>query len=315
MGEAVRQDGGLIPVRAARLACTILMAAVASAAAVSHAAAAPMSYGQFKQLAQPKAQLRIPYGPGPSQFGELWLPDRPGRRPVVVMIHGGCWTASMADLGTMNLAAEDLADRGVAVWNIEYRRLGEPGGGYPGAFQDVAAAIDHLRVLAPKYRLDLRNLAAVGHSAGGHLALWAAARPGLPASSPLRTPRPLPIRGVVSVAGLADLEALQAAPGSHGCGPEPIASLVGQASAARPDVFADTSPGAMRSSALRQISIHGRLDRIAPVAVGEGYTARARARGERAELSVEAEAGHFELITPGTPAWDGIAARILQLVG
>jgi acetyl esterase/lipase len=290
------------------------MAAVASAASAFHAGAAePMSYGQFKALAQPKAALRIAYGQDPSQFGELWLPDRPGPHPVVVMIHGGCWLASVADLGIMNLAAEDLAERGIAVWNIEYRRVDQAGGGYPGTFQDVAAAVDHLRVLAPKHRLGLDFLTAVGHSAGGHLALWAAARPRLPVSSALRKGRPLPVLGVVSLGGLADLEALQA-PGSQGCGPEPITPLVGQASASRPDVFAETSPGALRSSALRQVSIHGALDRIAPVAAGEGYTAKARARGEAAEIRVEEGAGHFELITPGTPAWDHIARLIETIV-
>ncbi len=289
-----------------------MMAAAASVAAASHAPAEPMSYGQFKALAQPKAKLGIPYGADPSQFGELWLPAGPGPHPVVVIIHGGCWLASVADLGIMNLASEDLAKRGIAVWNIEYRRVDQPGGGYPGTFQDVATAVDHLRGLAPRHRLKLGRIVAAGHSAGGHLALWAAARDRLPQASELRGPRPLAISSVVSLGGLADLQALQA-PGSQGCGPEPIAPLIGEVGAGRPDVFADTSPVALLPFRARQVSVHGELDRIAPVAVGQGYTSKAAAAGASAELRVERGAGHFELITPGTPAWDDIAAMIAEL--
>ena len=294
------------------LACAILMAAAASAAAASHVRAEPMSYGQFQKLAQPKASLRIPYGTGPSQFGELWLPQGAGPPPTLVMIHGGCWLASVADLGLMNLASQDLARRGIAVWNIEYRRVDQPGGGYPGTFQDVAAAVDHLRVLAPTHGLKLDRLVAAGHSAGGHLALWAAARERLPAAKSPGADGPLPISAVVSLGGLADLEALQA-PGSQGCGPEPIASLVGKPSASRPDVFADTSPVPLLPFGARQVSVHGELDRIAPVAVGRAYTDKAKAKGANAELRVKTGAGHFELIAPGTPAWDDIAALVTDL--
>jgi acetyl esterase/lipase len=299
-------------VRAVRLATLICLAAVAQAAAASHVRAEPMSYGQFQKLEQPKARLRIAYGKDPSQFGELWLPAGKGPFPTVVVLHGGCWTASVAGLGIMNLAAQDLARRGFAVWNLEYRRVDQPGGGYPGTFQDVAAGVDHLRVLAPKYRLKLDRFVAVGHSAGGHLGLWAAARGKLPPTSSLRTRDPLPVPAVVSLGGLADLHALQA-PGSQGCGPEPIYPLIGEPTMARQNVYADTSPAELEPFEARQVSIHGELDAVAPVAVGRAYTDKARATGASAELRVEQGAGHFELITPGTPAWDDIAARIAEL--
>jgi acetyl esterase/lipase len=294
------------------LVCAALIAAAAPAAAASHASAEPMSYAQFKAMAQPAAALRIAYGADPSQFGELWLPTGKGPHPTVVMIHGGCWTAQVAGLGIMNLAAQDLARRGLAVWNIEYRRVDQPGGGYPGTFQDTGAAIDHLRVLAPKYRLKLDRLVVAGHSAGGHLALWAAARGRLPARSPLRASRSVPVAAVVSLAGLADLEALRA-PDSQGCGAEPLGPLVGEPSAARPDVYADTSPAALLPFKARQISVSGELDPIAPVPIGQAYTDKARAKGARAEARVEPGAGHFELIAPGTPAWDDIATLIAGL--
>ena len=117
--------------------------------------------------------IPIAYGPDPSQFGELYLPDAAGPNPVVVTIHGGFWR-SMYNLGEIQDVAAALPDEGYAVWNIEYRRIGQPGGGYPGTLQDVARAIDYLRVLAPQYGLDLERVITLGHSAGGHLALWAA---------------------------------------------------------------------------------------------------------------------------------------------
>src|SRR6185295_10962523 len=98
-------------------------------------------------------------------------------------VHGGCWQTELGDRRIMNWIADDLRKRGIAVWNIDYRGVDRAGGGYPGTFQDAAAAADALRGAAPKYRLDISRLVAVGHSAGGHLALWLAGRPRLPAAS------------------------------------------------------------------------------------------------------------------------------------
>ncbi|HEX8233950.1 MAG TPA: alpha/beta hydrolase [Caulobacteraceae bacterium] len=273
--------------------------------------AQPMTYAQFQALKQPKAELRIPYGPGPDQFGELWLPKGQGPHPVVVMIHGGCWQASVARLDIMNLIADALRRRGTAVWNIEYRGVDQPGGGYPGTFEDVAAAIDRLREIAPRHRLKLDKVVAVGHSAGGHLALWAAGRGRLPEASPLRTARPLPIAAAVSLAGLADLGSLLE-PGVHGCEVEAIRKLAAPAAAGGEGSFAETSPAELLPLGSRQISIHAAQDRIAPVAVGEAYTRKARAAGDPASLTVLTGAGHFELIAPGTPAWTYAAARIAE---
>ena len=168
---------------------------------------APITFSQLLAGPRTAADERIAYGPDALQFGELWLPRRQGRHPVIVLIHGGCWRADLPGLELMDYMAADLRDRGYAVWNLEYRRIGHPGGGYPGTFRDIAAGVDHLRTIAAPHSLDLRRVALAGHSAGGHLALWAAARDRLPAESPLRTARPLPIRGVVSLAGITDLDA------------------------------------------------------------------------------------------------------------
>ena len=183
---------------------TILLAAVLTAFAPAWAAlqAAPLTYTELLARDRPVATKRIQYGALPNQFGDLWLPSGPGPHRVVVLIHGGCWLASLPGLDMMAYAAENLRRHGNVVWNVEFRRLGEPGGGYPGSFQDIAAAIDELRALAKTHAVDLNNVVLAGHSSGGHLALWAAARPSLPKTSPLFRDNPLRIKRVVSLAGI-----------------------------------------------------------------------------------------------------------------
>src|SRR5439155_8576098 len=138
------------------------------------------------------------------QFGELRLPKGRGPFPVAIVIHGGCWRSDY-DLKHVGPLAGALTERGIATWTIEYRRIGDPGGGWPGTFEDVAQAADHLRALARRYPLDLHHVVAIGHSAGGHLALWLAARPGLPPDAALASADPLPISGVVGLAAISDL--------------------------------------------------------------------------------------------------------------
>jgi acetyl esterase/lipase len=157
----------------------------------------------------PPSAERIAYGQAPSQFGELWLPAGSGPAPVAVLVHGGCWQSSYG-LDLMDPMAEDLYRQGVAVWNVEYRRLGENGGGYPGTFLDIGQAVDALRGLPQRPRLDLRRLVAIGHSAGGHLALWAASRPRLPKDSSLAAADSQRIAAVVTLAGINDLQAYRA---------------------------------------------------------------------------------------------------------
>jgi acetyl esterase/lipase len=130
------------------------------------------------------AANRIAYGTGALQFGELRVPAGRGPHPVVIIIHGGCWVAKLGKLDDRAVAldlvrpiAADLTAHGFATWNLEYRRLGNDGGGWPGTFQDIAAGADHLRQIAAKSQLDLSRVVAIGHSAGGHFALWLAARP------------------------------------------------------------------------------------------------------------------------------------------
>lgn len=273
---------------------------------------APMSHADLRPTAAiPDA--RVPYGPAPSQFAQLWLPPGPGPHPTVALLHGGCWRADVAGLDIMDPVAADLRRRGFAVWNIEYRRLGEPDGGYPGTFRDVAAALDALRTEAPRRNLALDRLVLVGHSAGGHLAQWAAARPALPPESPVRTPDPLPVPAVVSLGGLGDLEAAAADPAARSaCGEDTVARLIDAAERTN-DPYADTSPARLPAPGVRQVLIHGALERIAPERLGRSYAAKAAARGEAAGVRVLPNAGHFEPVAPGTPAWTEVAALIEEL--
>ena len=274
----------------------------------------PITFSQLLATPREAADLRIPYGPDALQFGELWLPRGRGRHPVIVLIHGGCWRADLPGTELMDYMAVDLRNRGYAVWNLEYRRIGHPGGGYPGTFQDIAAGLDHLRAIAPQHRLDLRRVAVSGHSAGGHLALWAAARDRLPADSPLRVPDPLPIRGVVSLAGIADLGAYRQT-GLDACGgPSTIDGLVGVQQPGGRDVFADTSPPALLPLGDRQIVISGALDPIVPPRFGETYAAAAAARGDRARSVVLQGAGHFEVIDPTSAAWPSVVRAYRDLL-
>ena len=275
---------------------------------------APITFSQLLAAPRTVADHRISYGPDALQFGELWLPRKSGRHPVIVLIHGGCWRGDLPGLELMDYMAADLRDRGYAVWNLEYRRIGHPGGGYPGTFQDVAKGLDHLRAIASLYELDLGRVAVSGHSAGGHLALWVAGRDRVAPGSPLRTPDPLPVRGVVSLAGIADLDDYRRT-GPEACGgPSTIDGLVGVQQPGGRDVFADTSPPALLPLGDRQIVISGALDPIVPPRFGQAYAARAADAGDPARSVVLEGAGHFELIDPTSAVWGSVVSAYADLL-
>jgi acetyl esterase/lipase len=280
------------------------------AAVFTTAMAGQISYTDLLARKRQVATKRIHYGPGGSQFGDLWLPSGSGPHPVVVLVHGGCWRADLPGLELMAYAAEDFRQHGIAVWNIEYRRLGEPGGGYPGSFEDVADAIDWLRELAKTYSLDLGNVVTVGHSSGGHLALWAAARPRLPKSSPLYRENPLPIKRAISLAGIGDLSAYRVR-GPGACGePRTVNALVGLASRGPWDIFSDTSPATLLPIGVPQTIISGALDPIVPAAFGHAYAATAASAGDPVQEITITDAGHFELIDPESSAFGKVRSMI-----
>ena len=298
--------------KALALAIGLTLAAAAMATSGQSRATGPdglMAWPDLLERPQPAPTATIPYGGNALQVVDLWTPDGPGPHPVVLMVHGGCWQTEIADRRIMNWIADDLRRRGFAVWNIDYRGVDRDGGGYPGTFLDAAAAADALRDHAAAHRLDLGKIVAIGHSAGGHLALWLAGRSRLPQGSPLRSADPLPIAEVISLGGLPDLEEAARPPGS-GCGTEIVARLTGPASADRSDVFADTSVPRLAPLGVPQVLINGRQDRIIPTAYAEGYAAPMRAAGDPVRVRMIDRTGHVELVAPETDAW---AAAVEEL--
>lgn len=269
----------------------------------------PLGWGDLTSRPRPSADATLSYGDDPYQKVDVWLPRSRGPHAVVVMVHGGCWQTSIADRTLMDWVADDLRESGVAVWNIDYRGVDRPGGGYPGTFVDAAAAIDLLAASATRFNLDTRKVVAIGHSAGGHLALWLAARPRLPAASPLRTAHPLPIARVISLGGLPDLEATAASP-DNGCGTEVVAKLIGT-----PPHYADTSIPRLLPLGVSQDLVNGREDRIIPYRMATDYVARAKAAGDDATLHTIPRTGHVELVTPDTAAWRATKAIVLESLG
>ena len=241
----------------------------------------------------------IAYGADAMQKVDVWLPKGKAPHRTVLMVHGGCWQTTIADRRLMDWVADDLRRAGYAVWNIDYRGVERAGGGYPGTFADAAAAADALRTHAARFGLDTSRVVAVGHSAGGHLALWLAGRPRLPATSPLATRDPLRIAHVISLGGLPDLEATAASP-DNGCGTAVVAKLVGTG---RPDPYDDTSVPRLLPLGVPQELVNGRADRIIPFRMATDYVARAHAAGDRATLHEVRDTGHVELVTPDTAAW------------
>jgi acetyl esterase/lipase len=218
------------------------------------------------------ASQRSNYGDDPSQYGVLY-----GEGPVAVLIHGGFWKAEY-DLTLMDALAEDLVARGWAAWNIEFRRLGN-GGGVPETLDDVSAAIDHLATLG----VDCSRVVAIGHSAGGHLAAWAATR---------ENPR-VAVTGVVSQAGVLDLQRAAELNLSNG--------IVERFLKRHPSSLA--SPIERLPLGVPALLTHGGRDDIVPLEISERF-----ARESGATLIVEPDEDHFSHLDPGNPLWKAVTA-------
>lgn len=260
-------------------------------------------------LPVPTADRRIPYGSHPLQFGDLRIPDGEGPFPVAIVVHGGCWLAQY-NLDYISSFCAALEDEGIASWSLEYRRIGDTGGGWRGTFKDVAAGADHLRELAKSFPLDLTRVVAVGHSAGGHLVLWLAARHRLDAKSDFANNDPLPLSGVVSLAGVGDLKSASV---NQVCG-ESVAQLLGGSPEEVPERYRQASPIELLPLGVPQRLVHGALDEIVPPELSRSYVEVAKGKEDDVELIICPGAGHFELIAPGTSAWQSVRDTIRSLV-
>ncbi|MCC6072947.1 alpha/beta hydrolase [Massilia sp. GCM10020059] len=267
----------------------------------SAAVAAPMTLDDYLKLSGPAPTARIAYGSAPSQFAELFRPQGKGPFPVVVLVHGGCWTIKFGGIEQMRNVAGALAAEGIAVWNVEYRRSDEEGGGYPGTYHDINAALDKLALEAANYQLDTSRIVAMGHSAGGQLVQWIAGRSRIAPTSPLFHPNPLPVREIISLGGLADLRNEKGLIKSS-CGRD-TAELAGLPSAARPDVFSDTNAAELMPNGSRTVLVTGELDTISPPRAAHDYAARARKAGDQADVVILPGASHYDEIAASSPAW------------
>jgi acetyl esterase/lipase len=251
--------------------------------------------------------IRLSYGPETLQFGDLYLPSGSGPHPTIILIHGGYWRARY-DLNLMNSLAEDLATRGFAAWNIEYRRVGNQGGGWPGTFLDVARATDYLQVIASTYMLDLQRLVPIGHSAGGHLAFWLAARPRIHDGDPLAgssikeddaTSGPLIPQGAISLAGVLDLMMAWRLHLSS----DAVVELLGGTPSEVPERYTSASPAALLPLGIPQVLIHGTADTNVPLEISQSYAQAAKAAHDNVTLFELPGVDHFDVINPRTPAW------------
>jgi acetyl esterase/lipase len=246
------------------------------------------------------------YGPHASQRADLYVPSGPGPHPVFVLIHGGSWHKRYGKIFTRALAG-DLRRRGFAVWNIEYRRVGA-GGGWPNTFADVAAAIDQLATLDDE-RLDLDRVTLLGHSAGGHLALWAAGRPNLPDGAPGALDGPPRVRPqrVISLAGVADLA--DAYRRWHGGA---VRALMGGSPEEVPERYAVGDPIRLLPLEISALIVHGMRDETVSVKLSRSYAEAARAAGGEVELvEIEGPAGrHRAHLDPRGAAWAAVVQRL-----
>jgi dipeptidyl aminopeptidase/acylaminoacyl peptidase len=236
------------------------------------------------------APVRYAYGPHPDQHADLRLPHGAGPHPVAVVLHGGFWRASFTSANTAALACA-LSHAGLATWNVEYRRVGSDGG-HPETLEDVAAACAALRDVAEP--IEHEPCLAIGHSAGGQLALWLAGE-GLVASA-------------VALAGVCDLVAAAAA----GLGDHAVPGYLGAQPREAPDRYAEADPSQRLPTGQRLLLVHGDRDDRVPLEQSTAFQIAARAAGDDCELLLLEGAGHFDVIDPRAPVWPRMLDAILR---
>lgn len=253
---------------------------------------------EILELPAPPADERIQYGPGEFHVGDLRLPPGRGPHPIVIVLHGGFWRAAF-NLLYMGNVCEALRCAGIATWNVEYRRIGHAGGGYPGTLEDAAAASSFLVRAAEKYNLDISRTVAIGHSAGGHLALWLATNN-----------RGAPLRGIVSLGGVADLHrAFQL-----GLSNTVVAEFLGGSPEQFPERYEIASPISRLPCRVPVRLVHGDQDEIVPIEIAERFEREARRHGDDCQLIRLPGADHFDVADPRAREWPLIARTIIELL-
>lgn len=255
------------------------------------ATASPLAAQDILRSSPPKADARVSYGKAPAQFGDLRMPAGAGPHPIVIFYHGGFWRNTYS-LDYAGHACAALARAGVATWNVEYRRIGDAGGGWPGTLDDAVHGAEFITILAKRYSIDLRRILVAGHSAGGQLALW------------LTIQRPVDLRGVVALAPVSDLRRAFALHLGDGA----VAQFIGGSPDRLPQRYAATSPIQLLPISVPQRIIHGTKDDIIPFEMSERFAQASH----NAKLIPIQGAGHFELVDPRTRDWKIVEKNFLN---
>jgi acetyl esterase/lipase len=253
----------------------------------------------------------IRYGDKPQHFAELRMPDGHGPFPLLFVIHGGFWR-NKYDLSHISHLCAALTRREIVTCSLEYRRLGDRGGGWPGTFHDVSLATDRImEKLSLNARIDASQTGIVGHSAGGHLALWLVSRRDIPKASPLFSDGKNRLSRAVSLAGISDLREASRERLGHGA----ATMLMGGTPDKYPDRYDAGSPIELLPSGARILLVHGSADDIVPVSQSERFFDKAVALGDDPKLVRLEGVGHFELVDPLSAAWGNVEHVILSMLG
>jgi acetyl esterase/lipase len=247
-------------------------------------------------LPPPKADFRLAYGTDPNQFGDLRLPKAKARFAVVMNLHGGFWRAKY-DLGHTGHLCAALTAHGFATWNVEYRRVGNEGGGWPGTLEDIVNGYRFLPQLAKRYPLDVSRVLVMGHSAGGQLALCMAAH----------DPS---IHSAIALAGVLDLDRAYQLHLSN----DAVAEFLGGTPKAIPEHYEDADPMRLAVAKARQIVLHGADDDVVPPEFSRKYVEEKKGRGEDVTLVEIPKAGHYELIDPRSAPWTQVLDSVQRLL-
>ena len=256
-----------------------------------------MSSDDILTLPPPPADARLPYGTDPNQFGDLRLPKSPGPFAVVMNIHGGFWRAKY-DLSHAGHLCAALTARNLATWNVEYRRVGNPGGSWPGTFEDIVSAYRFLPQIAKRYNLDTTKVVVMGHSAGGQLALCLAGH------------EPT-VKRSVSLAGVVDL---QQAFDLH-LSNDAVVDFLGGKPKDVPEHYHEADPMQLKIPQATQWLIHGAADNLVPAFFSRSYAEKKKTSGEDVHYLEISTAGHFDLIDPHSTAWPKVEDTVRHLVG
>jgi acetyl esterase/lipase len=272
------------------------------------------------------AGQHISYGSDALQFGELRVPTGPGPFPVAILVHGGCWKARLRQAppeatspALLRPLSAALAEAGVATWSVEYRRMGNPGGGWPGSYLDLGNAADFLKTLARNHPLDLSKVIVIGHSSGGQLAMWLGSRHKLSPKSPLFQDSPLPILGILDLDGPPDL--VTASDWDQtACGEPVVKEFMGGSPEQVADRYHDGSAASLLPLGIRQVLLYSAKTEF--MAKDEqkwaiqflAYKDKATQAGDIVDVDQLTQAGHFDGLNPRSKSWPEVLAKVRSLL-